>query len=277
MLSEYHILDTIRKQLDDMFPAERKVAEYILDHPEKTAHLSITELADLSGSSDATIIRVCKRLGCKGFYQLKICLSSELGYIQLMGAKHSSDSMDIPEILRLIARNVITMEQNLEPVLLSSVADLLINSRHVYVIAAGNSIPCALDFSFRLSRIGIHATCSTIIENSLNSLSLGQPDEILVALSHSGSSRQVIQAMELAKNRGLRTVALTHSARNPVSLLAEYSISTAPESSLFYGYGLASHLYETVVIDILLYLITEKHNGHTEPDQAEMLLSESKI
>lgn len=278
MKSEYHILDTIRRQLDDMFPAERKVAEYILEHPEQTAHLSITELADLSGSSDATIIRVCKRLGCKGFYQMKICLSSELGYIHLMGSKHSTGSMDVPEILRLMARNIITMEEKLDSGLLNSVADLLIGSRHVYVIAVGNSIPCALDFSFRLSRLGIPTACSTIIENSMSNLSFAQPGQTLVVFSHSGSSRQVVQAMELAKNRGLNTVAFTHSARNPVSLLAEYSILTNPETSLFYGYGLASHLYETVVTDILLFLLTEKQNGHTGgPDQAEMFLSESKI
>ncbi|MDY3250349.1 MAG: MurR/RpiR family transcriptional regulator, partial [Candidatus Choladocola sp.] len=70
MIADEHILDLIREQLDDMFPAERKVAEYILAYPEKVARITITELAELSGASDATVIRLCKRLGYKGFYQL---------------------------------------------------------------------------------------------------------------------------------------------------------------------------------------------------------------
>ncbi|HIR27102.1 MAG TPA: hypothetical protein IAB84_03915 [Candidatus Choladousia intestinigallinarum] len=62
-----HVLDLIRSHLDEMFPAERKAAEYILEHPENTSRINITELAELSGSSDATVIRMCKRLGFTGF------------------------------------------------------------------------------------------------------------------------------------------------------------------------------------------------------------------
>lgn len=277
MLSEQRILDTIRTQLDDMFPAERKVADYILEHPQETAHLSVTELADLSGTSDATVIRMCKRLGFKGFYQLKICLSSELGYIQLMGTQTRSDRMDISEILRLLARNIIAMEQNLNPDTLTRVAGLLQNSRQVYVAAAGNSIPCAMDFSFRLSRVGIPSVCTTILEHTLNNISLGQPGDTLVIFSHSGSSRQVLQTMELAKSRSLDTVVFTHSARNAASLMANHSILTCPETPLFSSYGIASHLFDNVVVDLLLYLITNNRNRQDSSNQVEMLLSEFKL
>ena len=79
MLPEHHILDLIRSHLDEMFPAERNVAEYILAHPEDASRLNITELAELSGSSDATVIRMCKRLGFTGFYQMKLSFLQNSG------------------------------------------------------------------------------------------------------------------------------------------------------------------------------------------------------
>lgn len=278
MLPEQHILDTIHAQLDEMFPAERKVAEYILDHPENAAQISITELADLSGTSDATVIRMCKRLGYKGFYQMKIALSSELGYIQLMGQKqHPSSTMNNSEVLRLLARDTIALEDNLNPDTLLAVSTLLKNSEHVYAVAVGNSIPTAMDFCFRLCRIGIRTSCNTVIENTLNEISLGSKQDTVVIFSHSGSSKQVLSAMELAKSRGMSTVIFTHSAKNSAALMADYCILTYPVTPLFHHYGIASHLCENVMIDLLLYRIVCSATPNDMADPLEMLLSEFKI
>lgn len=277
MLSQQHIFDIIREQLEEMFPAERKVAEYILNHPETAATVGITELAEQSGTSEATIIRMCKRLGYKGFYQLKICLSSELGYIRLMGQpQQPSGSMETGEVLRLLARDMIALEDNLNQDVLSAVIALLQRSSRVYVLAAGNSIPCAMDFSFRLCRLGIRTTCNSIIENTLNEISLGQEGETLVVISHSGSSKQVLRGMELARSRGIRIVLLTHSSRNSAALLADYCILTYPETPLFHHYGIESHLFDSAVIDLLLYRIISSRKEE-DVDQVEMLLSEFKI
>jgi DNA-binding MurR/RpiR family transcriptional regulator len=278
MLAEQHILDTIRNQLEDMFPAERKAAEYILNHPENAAQISVTELADLSGTSDATVIRMCKRLGFTGFYQMKICLSSELGYIHLLGQRQQrSDSMNDSEVLRLYARDIIAMEDNFHPGTLDAVASVLLKSRQVFMIAAGNSIPCAMDFAFRLTRLGIRAKCNSVIEQTLNDLALGQEGEVLVVFSHSGSSKQVLRAMELARSRRVTTVILTHSSRNSAALVADYCILSYPVTPLFHNYGIASHLFENVIVDLLLYRIVNSAGQPDVPDQVELLLSEFKI
>lgn len=278
MASEQRILDKLYSQLDDMFPAERKAAEFILDQPERAAQISITELAELSGASDATIIRMCKRLGCTGFYQLKLRLSSELGFIRLLGPSQPSEgSLELPEILRLIARNIIEMEQSLNADRLGQVARLLLKSPRVYVLAAGNSIPSAMDLTYRLTRLGIRAACNTVIENTLNDISLGRSDETVVVISHSGSSRHVVVGMELAKKQEMHTVILTRSLRNPLSPLADYCILTKPISNLFQNFGMASHLLDNVVVDLLLYQIISIKEKSDAPDPMELLLSEFKL
>ena len=278
MLPEHHILDLIRSHLDEMFPAERKVAEYILAHPEDASRLNITELAELSGSSDATVIRMCKRLGFTGFYQMKLSLSTELGYIQLLGNEPDQEEvMDLSQLTKLFARNMIGLEQTVDAGMLSECVDIIRGSDRVYFLAAGNSIPPAMDFSFRLSRIGIRTLCSPVIETVLNEISLGTSRETLVVLSHSGSSKQVIQGMELAKTRGMRIILLTHSSRSAAARTADYCLLTFPSVPLFSNYGIASHLFDQAVIDILLYLIAHRQQRRDVPDQMQFLLSEYKL
>ena len=273
-----HVLDLIRSHLDEMFPAERKAAEYILEHPENTSRINITELAELSGSSDATVIRMCKRLGFTGFYQMKLTLSTELGYIQLLGNEpDAKEVMDLAQLTKLFARNMIGLQQTLDPHILSKCVDVIRNSRRVYFLASGNSIPAAMDFSFRLSRIGIRTLCSPVIETVLNEINLGTPEECLVVLSHSGSSRQVIQGMGLAKNRGMQVIALTHSSRSSAAEAADYYLLTYPAVPLFSHYGIASHLFDHAVIDMLLYLTAHRLNRRDVPDQMEFLYSEYKL
>ena len=86
---EQQVLANIKLQIEGMYLAERKVAEYILEEPQNTIRLNVTELAEASGVSDATVIRMCKKLGYTGFYQMKICLAEELGRNQMTGYQDS--------------------------------------------------------------------------------------------------------------------------------------------------------------------------------------------
>ena len=69
------VLRNIERLKEDMFLAERKVADFISSNPYEVVELNVSDLADKSGASDATVIRLCKRLGYKGFYQMKLARS----------------------------------------------------------------------------------------------------------------------------------------------------------------------------------------------------------
>ena len=70
--------------LDGVFSAERRVAEFILKNPDQVVTLNVADIAEQSGVSDATVIRLCKHLGYTGFYQMKLQLAHELGRNQLL-------------------------------------------------------------------------------------------------------------------------------------------------------------------------------------------------
>lgn len=62
----------IESSLSDLNPSERRVAEYILEHPDEIINYSVQKLADLTNVSVATVVRLSKKLKCKGFQDLKL-------------------------------------------------------------------------------------------------------------------------------------------------------------------------------------------------------------
>ena len=109
------VIDTIKENYQQMFSAEKKVADYILQHPEQTVSANVSELAELSGVSDATVIRMCKHLGYQGFYQMKLNLARDLGQHQLVGYRGDQNNPDtVKEILQGIARNLLSVASRLD-------------------------------------------------------------------------------------------------------------------------------------------------------------------
>ena len=275
------VLDNIHQNYEEIFSAEKKVADYILKDPEHAVAINVSELAELSGTSDATVIRLCKHLGYKGFYQMKLQLAHDLGRNQLIsGNIQLKDPDGMEDVLKDIASNLIGAKANIDNDMLMKCVELICNCDTVHLVAAGNSIPASSDFAFRLCRIGIRANSANMPEQSFNNINLGTERDIVIGISHSGSSKHVLQAFELAKERKMKTIAITDLLRTPIAKEAGLSLSTGVEYSSVYIFGAASHIYIAALIDVLLCSIVATRRDavkNGEADNVEFFLSETKI
>ncbi len=283
MIQNISVIQNIRNNYDQMFSAEKKVADYILENPESAVMANVSELANLSGVSDATIIRMCKHIGYQGFYQMKIKLSNDLGRSTVKKNLLNSDKKPntVQGLFELFSRNLKNIADNLNLELLLECARMIKNSKRVHIAAAGNTAPIASDLGFRLGRFGIKTTYSLIAEYYLNHISLAEKDEMVIGITRSGSSKQVLQALELAKQKGLKTIVITGTECSPVAKFADYTLLTKCNYKIFNDRSPDSHLYEMATIDALLYFLV---NGETieqqdadEYDDVEMLLAEYKL
>ena len=270
------VIQNIQHNYDSLFAAEQKVADYILKNPEQAVSVNVSDLAEHSGASDATVIRFCKRLGYTGFYQMKLHLAHELGRNQLVsGAKNPENPDSAVDLLREVASNVLNIGTNVDSeALRQCVSDILACST-VHLVAVGNSIPVISDFGFRLGRTGIKASYSSVVEQQLNNINLGSEGDICIGISHSGSSKHDLNAFELAKKKGMKTIAITDLARNPMKDATDLSLSTGVESSSVFIYGAASHIYITAIIEMIIYFVVKAKN-QSDYD-LEVVLSETKM
>ena len=88
------VFENIRNNYNSLYAAEAKVADFILNNPAQALEANVSETAELSGVSDATVVRFCKRIGYAGFYQMKIQLSHDMGKNQNAGRQEKAGASD---------------------------------------------------------------------------------------------------------------------------------------------------------------------------------------
>jgi len=286
MVEKVSVVDNIKMYYDQLFSAEKKVADAILGNVQDVVMMNVSELANHSGVSEATVVRMCKHIGYQGYYQMRLLLARDLGKGDRGGG--SGETMDsLHRIFERSAANVSSLAERIDLQLIIKCAECLKKSRMVYVVAAGNTTPIALDLGFRLERFGIRCSYGIIPEHFLNHVSLGNHEDTLIVISGSGTSKPVIQAMELAQKAKMQTIAITGEEFSPLSKNADYVLSVQCKEDLFPADNEpASHLCKVAVSDALLYVIRhldvfakelaeEADDEHS--DEVELLLSEYKL
>jgi DNA-binding MurR/RpiR family transcriptional regulator len=268
-------IENIRLNSRELFSAEKKVADYILDHVEDVVHLNGGELSQICGVSEATIVRMCKHLGYKGFYQLKIMLAHYVGQARIIGIENEdAEVVTVSEFFQGVASNMYLIGKMIDNGTMQKCVGLIAKSNTVHVIASGNTIPSALDFAFRLGRIGIAATSSFSDELELSSINLARYGDIVIGISHSGGSSAVIKAFKIARQKGITAIAVTDILDCPLNKIADYALASGVETSKVYVFGAESHINTSAILDALLFFLGKLKR--TEKG-LEMFLPETKI
>lgn len=276
---EKPVIQIIKEKYGDIFFAEKKVAKFILENPEKAVNANVSELANYSGVSDATVVRFCKHIGFQGYYQLRISLSRDLGRDQTKEMNDSYQESDtVSDIFHAMSNNIRGIIDNIDQEELLECARVIKDARFVHIVAVGNTAPMAMDLGFRLGRLGIQTTYNMIAEYFLNHINLADEEDIVIAISQSGSSKHVVQALELAREKGLKEIAITRYKFSPVSRIADYLLlsKTSGKSTSYDSY---SHLNEMAVVDALLHFVSNMESIEKKArnlDVPEMLLAEYK-
>lgn len=277
-IAERTVLDTITFMYDKIFQAEKKVADFILSNPHIAVNSNVSELANHSGVSDATVIRLCKHLGYDGYYQMRLCLSRDIGRNTSRKETTEYNKDSVQSLFKLIADSALASADSIDESTLKEVVDLILNSRMVHLVAAGNTTNLCMAFGPRLERLGIRCSYNMLPEHYLGHISLAKNDEMLLAISGSGTSRYVVKALQLAKEKDLKTVAVTGYQYSPVSRIADYLLLSTSEKGGKNRLPQTSHLNEMIVLEVLYMMLeyTISKIG-TQISEPEMLLSETKL
>lgn len=271
------VFTKIKQFYSDMFQAEKRVADYILEHPKAVLDLNISDLAKASSTSDATIIRMCKHIGYTGFYQLKISLASSMN--DSTGRKEIDKPEDIVEYFEKVASMLTNVVKNINMDALASSVKLISKAGTVFTTGWGNTNAIASDLAHRLTRGGIKSFNTDIPEYAIRSLGLGNEQDILVAISHSGEALHVIDTVGLAKEWGMKTILITNNSKSAAANKADYVLSTdcREVTGMFEEVGGESHILELIIVDAILYFLKRNENMVPRSDQAEFILSHYKI
>ncbi len=254
---------------------ERKLAERILAAPSEVVHMGITELAEQSSVSPATITRFCKVFHFKGFPDFKVHLASEIAQGGTQEESYSSAYQDIVAgnplslIVEAIQANHLASIRDTTSLLdltkLTKVVDWLCRARRIDLYGMATSSIVAQDFYQKLIRIGVNCTAFADSHMQITSASTLGPNDVAFAVSYSGETPETIDALTCARNNGATTISLTSYGSNTLASLADIPLfSSSLEQGMRRG-DMASRIAQLHIIDILFTGMVSKQFGDFVP------------
>ena len=262
------VIGVICSSYDSFFDSEKKIANCIMERKREVVDMTVAELAQASGASDASVSRFCRRCGFKGFHQLKMTLARELSEESQASVGNDISRRDIGQSLQnILANKTEEIRQTvamMDPENLDRILDIIQKARMVQLVAVGNTIPVALDAAFKFNQLGIPAATGTILETqTAYAFNLGKKD-VIIAISNSGVSRRLIRILEGASGNGVTVISITNNPESPVAKLSDYHITTATREKLLREDFLFSRVPATMMIEILYLLLSVSIRGAEE-------------
>lgn len=258
-------LSKIRSLYDTLGRGEKKIADWLLANPAELISLSISEVASVCGCGDATVIRFAKRLGLSGYQELKINVAREMGG-NLTGNLAFSPEDTVMEVYnKHIADIKITLDETrtyLNPTAMEKSAEALRNARSISIIGLGNSAPIAQDAAHKFLRAGLPASAYSDNHMQMIVTSHLGPGDVVMAISHSGSSVDIVSALERAKANGATTICITNHGKSPVDKHSDYLLYTNAQETKYSILAMTSRIAQLAVIDTL-YSYIVIHGGDT--------------
>lgn len=237
--------------------AEKKIADWILQNPGKLIPLSISELADNCKCSEATIVRFARRLGFDGYQALKISLAREENTTNISESITTTDSSF--EIFGKVCNDIYCSLERTRKVLnekaLADAAEKILCAKNIITLGLGNSASVAVDMSHKFLRAGCNAVAYT--DNHMQAIAVSHltKGDVAIGVSHSGSSKDIVDALKIAKERGAVTICLTNYGKSPIIKVSDIVLQTVSDETRYSILALNSRIAQLAIVDSLYFYI----------------------
>lgn len=250
------VLLRVRSLLPSLQPGEAKVAEVLLSGPEVVVYSSVSEVAELAGTSTATVVRTAQKLGFKGFHALKIALAQELASVSAPRAGQGGILSDVTAAGAECVRDAGAL---VSTETFDRVADRLSAARRVVFTGVGTSAPLCQDAAYRFSAVGVLAEHRADVHVQAVVVRLLEAGDVCVAVSHTGATRETLEAAGEARAAGAWVVALTSFARSPITELSDDVLVAGTRELGPAGLeAMASRLAHLAVLDALVVAVADR-------------------
>jgi DNA-binding MurR/RpiR family transcriptional regulator len=260
------VADRVRATLPRLTGALRLVADFVLAEPATAAELSTAALAERAGVSQASVTRFAQAVGLSSHQQLRIALARQLGRAAVPGWSTDlgpviADDDTVGRVATVVAnadiRAITQTVDQLDLEALDRAAHALAEARRIDVHGVGGSSTIAAELEMRLFRIGAQVRAWPEVHGAATSAALLTAQDAVVAISHSGATSEVLEPVELARDRGATVVAITSDPRSPLAAVADEVLGTAVLETSFRSGGLAARHSQLVVTDCLYIRVAQ--------------------
>jgi DNA-binding MurR/RpiR family transcriptional regulator len=193
-------------------------------------HQSVGQLAGRAGVSPATVVRLSRRLGYEGFAALKIAIAQEAGSANQFGHPSPAAGASAAPYLQVMAADAQSIgraAQSVDAAAFARAQRAIANAREVLFAGVGGSAALAALAAFRFSALGVRASApADALTQHLRAGTLAT-DDVCVAISHTGESKDTIETATTAGRSGATTIGITSFAGSPLTQAVDVALVCA--------------------------------------------------
>ena len=258
----------VRMMMPSLTPLEAKVVEQVFARRDFTDETSLRAAAADAGVSEAMVVKIAKKLGFSGFrdFRRNVSAYNRLPIVEMHEELLAEDTG--AEIVQKVFRaSIQALEETLAIIdvqALERAADCIHGARRLDFYGVGGSAQIARDVAHKFLRIGIRAAVHDDAHMMLMSASLlGAPD-VAVGFSHTGATIVTIEALQLARRNGARTVAMTNYLGSPAAELAEVVLCSTARGSPLLGENAAARIAQLNILDAVFVMVAQRDYAAAE-------------
>lgn len=251
-------LDIIRGCLESLRNSEKKVARCVLADPEAVISSSITELAEKAGTSEPTVIRFCRKLGLGGYLELRLNLARDLP-----SAQYIFENVGEKDSLAEIAGKILNAHRealsntlnklNLDD--LEAAVAALMTARRIEFYGVGGSAVVARDAHHKFFRLGLPCIAYDDPHMQVMSAALLTPEDVVIAISHTGSTKDIIDSVKVARKAGAKVIGILGSDNAPLVKLCSVTLPVFSQEAALRLAPMTSRLVQLAILDVLFVAV----------------------
>lgn len=261
----------IRNVMNTLSESEGRVAEYILGAPDAMLGISVQRLAQASGVSEATVVRFFRRAGFSGLKDFKNVMTQERtreGSAPLDSRRlHDSDTT------RSIKKKVfwgcidalVDTVSTLDDGELARAIDVLSAAPYIEVFGIGGSASVARSALHSFRKIGLRMNITTDINFTYLRMERFHEDDVVLAISRSGETKEILDAVRIAKQKGVFVISITNAQQSSLSKLSDCCLTSTSRTDMLTGDDTYEHVAQIAIIHALYAGVAMRLNEAKEP------------
>jgi RpiR family transcriptional regulator, carbohydrate utilization regulator len=249
------VAEQVRARLESLAPSEARVGKVLLDRGAGIIRLSVSEVASLASTGIGTVVRACQSLGFKGFQDAKIALAEDLTPLAENDPEHINPTDTPAHVLTKLAAGgsdaLRRAPASVDPDHLHHAVTLITTAHHVLLLGVGTSDPLARDAAYRLLGIGIPAEAPGDVHTQHVRARQLTDHDVAIAVSHTGSTRETVDAARAARDAGAPVIAVTSFALTPLTELSTAVLVAGGRETRYRVEAMTSRLAHHLILDTL--------------------------
>ena len=262
------ILSTIRNSLDQLKRAEKRVADSVLREPHQVIRYTITELAEKADTSEPTVVRFCRKMGLKGYMDLRLNLARDLP-----SAQYIHETVDKQDSTVQVMEKIFTANQEAHGDTLNKIdmgvfeqaVDILAEARRIELYGSGGSGLVARDAQHKFFRLGVPCIAYEDSHMQVMSAALLSSSCVVLAISATGSTKDIIESVQVAQNSGARIIGITGREKSPLGRMCDYHLPVYSQETALWLAPMSTRIVQIALLDVLFVSVAiKKHESVKE-------------